>query len=56
MNRDYLIQSQPEMQVSTRVMRELNAPIFVDLHGYYTPAMIGGPTKPHSRRSSTTCS
>ena len=48
MNRDYLIQSQPEMQVSTRVMREWNAPIFVDLHGYYTPAMIGGPTKPHS--------
>ena len=48
MNRDYLIQSQPEMQVSTRVMREFNAPIFVDLHGYYTPAMIGGPTKPHS--------
>ena len=48
MNRDYLIQSQPEMQTSTRVMREWNAPIFVDLHGYYTPAMIGGPTKPHS--------
>jgi hypothetical protein len=48
MNRDYLIQSQPEIQTSTRVMREFNAPIFVDLHGYYTPAMIGGPTKPHS--------
>ncbi|MBE2314995.1 hypothetical protein DVA67_003350 [Solirubrobacter sp. CPCC 204708] len=48
MNRDYLIQSQPEMQVSTRVMREWSAPIFVDLHGYFTPAMLGGPTKPHS--------
>ena len=48
MNRDYLIQSQPEIQTSTRVMREWSAPIFVDLHGYYTPAMIGGPTKPHS--------
>ena len=48
MNRDYLIQSQPEMQTSTRIMREWSAPIFVDLHGYFTPAMIGGPTKPHS--------
>ncbi len=48
LNRDYLNQTQPEVVASTAWMRKWSSPVFIDLHGYLTPYLMGSYTKPHS--------
>jgi hypothetical protein len=48
MNRDFLVQSQPEVRASTAFQLEWLAPVGLDMHGYYSPTLIDGLTKPHN--------
>lgn len=48
LNRDYLTQSQSETKASVGIMQELLATEGLDLHGYATPTLIDGTTKPHN--------
>ena len=48
LNRDYLTQSQSETKASVAIMQELLATEGLDLHGYATPTLIDGTTKPHN--------
>jgi hypothetical protein len=48
LNRDYLTQSQPETQASVAIMQEWLPPDVLDLHGYVTPTLVEGTTKPHN--------
>jgi len=48
LNRDYLTQSQPEVQASVSVMQEWLFPDMLDQHGYVTPTLIEATTKPHN--------
>ena len=48
MNRDLLVQSQPEMRANTALQLEWLAPVGLFLHGYFNPTLIDGLTKPHN--------
>jgi hypothetical protein len=48
MNRDFLTQSQSEVQASVALMQEWLPVEVLDLHGYVTPTLIEATTKPHN--------
>ncbi|HEX6685321.1 MAG TPA: M14 family zinc carboxypeptidase [Candidatus Limnocylindrales bacterium] len=48
LNRDYLTQSQPETRASVGIIQEWLPPDVLDLHGYVTPTLVEGTTKPHN--------
>jgi Zinc carboxypeptidase len=48
LNRDWLVQSQPEVRASIAFQLEWLAPVGLDLHGYYSPTLVDGLTKPHN--------
>jgi Zinc carboxypeptidase len=48
MNRDFLVQSQPEIRFNTAFQLEWLAPVALYMHGYYNPTLIDGLTKPHN--------
>ncbi|HJV03981.1 MAG TPA: M14 family zinc carboxypeptidase [Actinomycetota bacterium] len=48
LNRDFHVQSQPEVQANVAYQLEWLAPVGLALHGYYNPTLIDGLTKPHN--------
>ena len=48
LNRDFLTQSQPEVQSTVELIQEWLSPELLDLHGYVTPTLIEATTKPHN--------
>lgn len=48
MNRDFLVQSQPEVRNNIRVQQQWLATNGLALHGYYNPTLNDGLTKPHN--------
>ena len=48
MNRDLLVQSQPEIRANIRLQLEWLAPVMFAMHGYVNPTLIDGLTKPHN--------
>lgn len=48
MNRDLLVQSQPEIRINTAFQLEWLAPVMLAMHGYVNPTLIDGLTKPHN--------
>jgi hypothetical protein len=48
MNRDLLVQSQPEIRANVAFQLEWLAPVGLFMHGYYNPTLIDGLTKPHN--------
>ena len=48
LNRDFLTQSQPEVQSTVALIQEWLSPELLDLHGYVTPTLIEATTKPHN--------
>ena len=48
MNRDLLVQSQPEIRANIRLQQEWLAPVMFAMHGYVNPTLIDGLTKPHN--------
>jgi hypothetical protein len=48
MNRDFLVQSQQEVQANIDLQLEWLAPVGLALHGYFNPTLIDGLTKPHN--------
>jgi hypothetical protein len=48
LNRDFLVQSQPEVRANVAFQQEWLAPVGIDMHGYYSPTLIDGLTKPHN--------
>ena len=48
MNRDLLMQSQPEIRANIRLQQEWLAPVMFAMHGYVNPTLIDGLTKPHN--------
>ena len=48
MNRDLLVQSQPEIRANTAFQLEWLAPVGLFMHGYYNPTLVDGLTKPHN--------
>jgi hypothetical protein len=48
LNRDFLTQSQPEVEASVSVMQQWLFPDMLDQHGYVTPTLIEATTKPHN--------
>ena len=48
LNRDFLTQSQPEVQASVAQMQKWLPVEVLDLHGYVTPTLIEATTKPHN--------
>jgi len=48
LNRDFLTQSQSEVQASVSVMQKWLFPDMLDQHGYVTPTLIEATTKPHN--------
>ena len=48
LNRDFLTQSQPEVNASVSVMQKWLFPDMLDQHGYVTPTLIEATTKPHN--------
>jgi hypothetical protein len=48
MNRDLLVQSQPEMRSNIAFQLEWLAPVGLAMHGYVSPTLIDGLTKPHN--------
>jgi hypothetical protein len=48
MNRDLLVQSQPEIKLNVAFQQEWLAPVGLALHGYINPTLIDGLTKPHN--------
>lgn len=48
LNRDYLTQAQSETRASIELMQEWLAPEALDLHGYVSPTLVEGTTKPHN--------
>jgi hypothetical protein len=48
MNRDLLVQSQPEMRANIAFQLQWLAPVGLAMHGYYNPTLIDGLTKPHN--------
>ena len=48
MNRDLLVQSQPEIRANVALQLEWLAPVGLAMHGYVNPTLIDGLTKPHN--------
>ena len=48
LNRDFLVQSQPEVRANTAYQLEWLAPVALYMHGYYNPTLVDGLTKPHN--------
>jgi hypothetical protein len=48
MNRDFLVQSQPEIRANTAFQLDWLAPVGLYMHGYYNPTLVDGLTKPHN--------
>jgi hypothetical protein len=48
MNRDLLVQSQPEIKINVAFQQEWLAPVGLAMHGYVNPTLIDGLTKPHN--------
>ena len=48
MNRDLLVQSQPEIRANTAYQLEWLAPVGLFMHGYYNPTLVDGLSKPHN--------
>jgi Zinc carboxypeptidase len=48
MNRDLLVQSQPEIRANTAFQLEWLSPVGLFMHGYYNPTLVDGLTKPHN--------
>jgi hypothetical protein len=48
LNRDFLTQSQPEVQASVSLMQKWLFPDMLDQHGYATPTLVEATTKPHN--------
>ena len=48
LNRDFLTQSQPEVQSTVELIQKWLAPELLDLHGYVEPTLIEATTKPHN--------
>ncbi len=48
MNRDFLVQSQPEVKNNIEVQQQWLATNGLALHGYYSPTLNDGLTKPHN--------
>jgi hypothetical protein len=48
LNRDLLVQSQPEIRVNTAFQLQWLAPVGLFMHGYYNPTLVDGLTKPHN--------
>ncbi len=48
MNRDLLVQSQPEIRLNIALQQEWLAPVGLAMHGYVNPTLIDGLTKPHN--------
>ena len=48
MNRDLLVQSQPEIQTNTAFQQQWLAPVGLFMHGYVNPTLVDGLTKPHN--------
>ncbi len=48
MNRDLLVQSQPEVRNNIALQVEWLAPVMLATHGYVNPTLIDGLTKPHN--------
>lgn len=47
LNRDWITQSQPEVQAVARQIAKWHPTMFLDLHGYYDPMIIDPTTNPH---------
>jgi hypothetical protein len=47
LNRDWVTQSQPEVQAVARQIVKWHPTMFLDLHGYYDPMIIDPTTNPH---------
>ncbi len=48
MNRDLMVQSQPEIRLNTAFQLDYLAPVGLMLHGYVNPTLVDGLTKPHN--------
>jgi len=48
MNRDLLVQSQPEIRANVALEQQWLAPVMLAMHGYVNPTLIDGLTKPHN--------
>jgi hypothetical protein len=48
MNRDLLVQSQPEIRANVAFQLEWLAPVGLAMHGYVSPTLVDGLTKPHN--------
>ena len=48
MNRDLLVQSQPEIRANVALQQQWLAPVGLAMHGYVNPTLIDGLTKPHN--------
>ena len=48
LNRDFLVQSQPEVRANTAFQLQWLAPVGLAMHGYFSPTLIDGLTKPHN--------
>jgi hypothetical protein len=48
LNRDFLVQSQPEIRANTAFQLDWLAPVGLYMHGYYNPTLVDGLTKPHN--------
>ena len=48
MNRDLLVQSQPEIRTNVAFQQQWLAPVGLAMHGYVDPTLIDGLTKPHN--------
>jgi hypothetical protein len=48
LNRDFITQSQPEVQATVRVLTEWNPMVVLDLHGFVNPMLIEPATPPHN--------
>jgi hypothetical protein len=48
LNRDFITQSQPEVQATVRVFTEWNPMLVLDLHGFQNPMLIEPCTPPHN--------
>ena len=47
-NRDFITQSQPEAQITARLLEEIKPMVMLDLHGYVNPMLIEPATPPHN--------
>ena len=48
MNRDFLVQGQPEVKAEVALMQQWMPTAAVDMHGYVNPGLVDGLTKPHN--------